>query len=68
MFCWTVLKIELTGVVIMADKAIFRLDVLGPFGTGYVSIFSQRKCTHVFLIDDVCFNFVSLSLKEVTCP
>ncbi len=57
-----VLKIEFTGVVEMSNEEVFGLRA------GNIAILHQRKCTHIVLIDDVSFDFVSLSFKELTSP
>ena len=52
----------------MFDKEIFRLDVFGAFRTGDIPVFSEGESTHVVLINDICLDCISLSLKEVSCP
>ena len=63
-----VLKIEFTGVVEMSNEEVFGFNMFGPLRAGNIAIFCQRKCTHIVLIDDVSFDFVSLSFKELTSP
>ncbi len=52
----------------MANKEVFGFNMLGPLRAGDIAIFSQRKGTHVILVDDVGFNFVALGFKELACP
>jgi hypothetical protein len=52
----------------MANKEVFGFNMLGPLRAGDIAIFSQRKGTHVILVDDVGFNFVALGFEELACP
>ena len=51
----------------MANKEIFRLDVFSAFGARNVAIFSQGKCAHVVLKNDVIGNIVTLCFEEIPC-
>ena len=62
------MKINFASVVIVANKEIFCLNMLCPFGAGNVAIFSQGKGAHVVLIYDVCVDFVTLGFEELTSP
>ena len=68
LFGGAVLKIEFTCVVEMTNEEVFGFNMFGPLRAGNIAIFCQRKCTHIVLIDDVSFDFVSLSFKELTSP
>ena len=52
----------------MVNKEIFRLDVFSAFGARNVAIFSQGKCAHVVLKNNVIGNSVTLCFKEIPCP
>ncbi len=52
----------------MVNKRIFRLDVFSAFGAQNVAIFSQGKCAHVVLKNDVIGNSVTLCLEKNPCP
>jgi hypothetical protein len=59
-FCRAVLKIKLPWVMIVVNKKILRLDVFSAFGARNIAIFSQGKCAHVVLKNDVIENSVTL--------
>ena len=52
----------------MVNTEIFRLDVFSAFGARNVAIFSQGKCAHVVLKNDVISNSVALRFEEIPCP
>ena len=54
--------------MIVANKEIFRLDVFSAFGAQNVAIFSQGKCAHVVLKNNVIGNSVTLCFEEIPCP
>jgi hypothetical protein len=68
LFSGTILKVEVSSVVIMTNEKVFCLDVFGAFRTGDISVFSQGKSAHIVLIDDVGFDFVTLGFEKMTCP
>ena len=68
LFSGTILKVEVSSVVIMTNEKVFCLDVFGAFRTGDISVFSQGKSAHIVLIDDVGFDFVTLGFEELTSP
>ena len=63
-----VLKIQFTCIMKMTNEEVFGFNIFGPLRAGNIAILRQRKCTHIVLIADVSFDFVSLSFKELTSP
>ncbi len=59
----TILEVQFTRVVEMANEEVFGFYVLGPLRAGDITIFCEGKGTHIVLINDVGFDFVALSLK-----
>jgi hypothetical protein len=52
----------------MTNKEILGLDVFGALRAQDIAIFRQGKGTHIILINDICFDFVSLRFKKLTSP
>ena len=52
----------------VANKEIFCLDMLSPFGAQNVTILSQGKCAHVVLKNDVIGNSVTCASRKIPCP
>jgi hypothetical protein len=52
----------------MVNKGVFCLDMFNAFGAQNVAIFSQGKCAHVVLKNNVIGNIVTLCLEEIPCP
>ena len=63
-----ILKIKFSRLVKMTNKEVFGFNMFGPFRTGDISIFCQRKSTHIVLVDNIGFDVVALGFKEVTRP
>jgi len=52
----------------MKNKEVFGFNMFGPFRTGDIAIFCQRKSAHIVLIDDVGIDFVALGFEELSRP
>jgi len=52
----------------MTNEEVFGFNMFGPFRTGDIAIFRQRKSAHIVLIDDVGVDFVALGFKELSRP
>jgi hypothetical protein len=52
----------------MTNKEVFGFNMFGPFRTGDISIYFQRKSTHSVLVDDIGFDVVALGFEDVTRP
>ena len=63
-----VLKIKFSCLVKMTNKEVFGFNMFGPFRTGDIAIFCQRKSAHIVLIDDVGIDFVALGFEELSRP
>ena len=63
-----ILKIKFTHLVKMTNKEVFGFNMFGPFRTGDISIFCQRKSIHIVLLDNIGFDVVALGFEEVTRP
>ena len=63
-----ILKIKFSRLVKMTNEEVFGFNMFGPFRTGDISIFCQRKSTHIVLVDNIGFDFIALGFEEVTRP
>ncbi len=68
LFGRAILKIKFSRLVKMTNEEVFGFNMFGPFRTGDISIFRQRKSTHIVSVDNIGFDFVALGLEEVTRP
>ena len=68
LFSWTKKKVDFTGIIVMFDEEVFRLDVFSLFGAGDVAVLFKRERAHVVLVDDIIRDCVTLGFKEMVCP
>ena len=68
LFGTAILKIKFSRLVKMTNKEVFGFNMFGLFRIGDISIFRQRKSTHIVLVEDIGFDFVALGFEEVTRP